>query len=49
MQELLRWVDVEAEQVRIDWRNGFDWRKFQEQIERKFASQRARSAESLAL
>jgi hypothetical protein len=37
MQELLLWVDAEAEQVRIDWRDRFDWRKFQEQIERKFA------------
>jgi hypothetical protein len=44
MQELLLWVDAEAEQVRRDWRDGFDWRKFQEQIERKFAPQDARSA-----
>jgi hypothetical protein len=37
MQELLLWIDTEAEEVRKDWRDGFDWRKFQEQIERKYA------------
>jgi hypothetical protein len=35
MQELLLWVDTEAEQGRREWRDGFDWRKFHEQIERK--------------
>jgi hypothetical protein len=38
MQELLLWVDTEAEQGRTEWRDGFDWRKFQEQIERKCVS-----------
>jgi hypothetical protein len=37
MQELLLWVDSEADQVRVNWRDGFDWRKFQEKIVRKYA------------
>jgi len=37
MQELLQWVDSEADQVRADWSGNFDWRKFQEKIERKYA------------
>jgi hypothetical protein len=37
MQELLQWVDTEADEVRVNWRDGFDWRKFQEKIVRKFA------------
>jgi hypothetical protein len=40
MQELPLWVDSEADQVRKDWRDGFDWHQFQEKIARKFAPSR---------
>jgi hypothetical protein len=36
MQELLLWVDAEADEVRRNYHDGFDWQKFQEKIIRQF-------------